>query len=336
MTHRFRSIIVHIGLGKTGSSSIQRVLLRHAQELESAHGILFPIIRDDPRPFAGNHSLVLRSLCSSEPQSLRFNIAAGLNTEAAASAADQQAYAQLMDSFTATPAHTLLLSAEGVGHFDEYALERLAAWLLPLGEQVRLLAWVRHPQHALAAEIQQRLQTGSVLARLYERPPFYRYSVLLARLERAFGKPAIELYDYADSISPGNSAVSTFLNKVGVELSLSEQDEVRVNTALSQQATLMLDAANRLRPLVIDGKRNPLRRPHDMMKILQVQGQPYSPPMAVYEKLAELARPELDWLSHTYGFMPKAVPPRYPPGSDDVVDHAAIEAEALRLLDSVS
>ena len=334
MTYRFETVVLHIGLGKTGTSAIQQTLERRAGELEQACNTLFPLIEDDPRRFAGNHSMLLRSVCSEQPETLRFNIAAGLASREAATAADQRVMQSWEHRFEVTKADTLLLSAEGVGHFDDAAVTRLGQWLAPLARRIRVLAWVRHPQHSLSAEIQQRLKTGARLERLYQRPPFYRYSAIFSRLERVFGKAAIELYDYADSLAPGSSAVATFFDKAGLPLAPGSQDAERVNVALSQKATLLLDAVNRLRPLVIDGARNPGRKPHDLVRILKVPGDPYAPPPDVYAALAEQAAPELAWLQAQYGFSPRPVPPRHAPCEQPPVDQAAIDAEALSLLDA--
>lgn len=333
MTPRFNTVVVHFGMGKTGTSAIQRALLRRTSQLELDCRMLFPRVDDDPRPFHGNHSLVLRSMSSERPESLRFNIAAGLGSAEAVRSADDAVRAGFQRQFEATDATTLLLSAEGIGHFDDEGVNRLAAWLLPLGKEIRLLAWIRHPQHALAAEIQQRVKTGARLERLYEQPPCYRYRSMLTRLANAFGKPAIELYDYAESIAPGSSAVKSFYRRVGINLEAGVDDEAKVNVGLSHRATLLLDAANRLRPLIVDGKRNPLRRPNDLAKIFKVEGEPYAPPPAVYDRLAQIAQPQLEWMQRHYNFAPEPLPPRVTPREHDVLDQQAIDAQAIRLLD---
>lgn len=303
----FERVILHIGLGKTGSSAIQQSLCRHARQLELVHGILVPVINSDPRPFAGNHSLYLRSLCSDTPESLRFNIAAGLDSKALVHAADTALRAEYERIFLSSSASTLLLSAEGVGHFDEDAMAQLAHWLYSLSPRVDVLACVRHPRHALAAEIQQRLKTGAVLERLYERPPFYRYSQLFSRVAQYFGSGSISLYDYAAAIPPQGDAWSAFQRQIGVNLPPNDEDQRAVNVGLSFEATLLLDALNRLQPLLIDGRRNPLRRPGDLAAIVQFPGSVYRPPEEVYSRLDEMSAPELDWLQEHYCFFPAAI-----------------------------
>ncbi len=331
MTPCFDTIIIHIGLGKTGSSAIQQVLLEHAQELETRLGVLFPVLDDGVRRFSGNHSIFLRSLCSEQPETLRFNIAAGLGEASKACAADERVRAQLQHRFENTDASTLLLSAEGIGHFDDAAMARLSGWLSPLAKKIRLLAWIRHPRHSLAAEIQQRLKTGARLERLYQQPPYYRYSTVFARLARHFVDADIELYDYADSIAPGSSAITRFFHSAGIDLAIEEQGDRRVNVGLTYEATLMLDAINRLRPLVVDGQRNPLRRPNDIQKVMKVPGGPYAPPQSVYDRLDELVQPELDWLAQHYGFSPREIPVKQV-STPPTLDAAEVEETALKLL----
>lgn len=336
---RFDRVILHIGLGKTGSSAIQQALLRHADDLESNNGVLVPRGIDDPRPFAGNHSVYLRSLCSERPHELRVNIAAGLGDAKQLQRVDAALRQQYESIFSSSSAKTLLLSAEGIGHFDRASTQTLARWLQGLGTKVEVIACVRHPRHALAAEIQQRLKTGAVLERLYQRPPFYRYSELFSRIADAFGKESLQLYDYAEVVSADGAAVGTFFEKIGLAPAELEADRALVNTGLSHMATLLLDSLNRQRPLFVEGRRNPLRKQGDIAAFFNISGEPFRPPAAVYSLLNEMIGPELTWLQENYDLTLDAMSEELTPRQetmvgDTVLEIAEIDTLALRLADS--
>ncbi len=59
---RFNTIYLHVGLGKTGTTSIQRELLRYAGALESRHDLHYPRRFPHLHDFEGNHSFLLRGL----------------------------------------------------------------------------------------------------------------------------------------------------------------------------------------------------------------------------------------------------------------------------------
>lgn len=301
MSAKFEKIYLHVGLGKTGSTAIQHMLLHEASELEEIAGIHIPREFTDPRPFGGNHSIFLRSLFAQQPENLRFNVVAGLGTQEKVFDADRKLQQQYLDSFESSPASRLLLSAEGVGHFDADTLQRLADWLAAMSDNIEIIACVRHPRHALAAEIQQRLKTGARLDRLYERPPFYRYSEIFSRLENCFGKESLKLYDYCEACPPRGSAASAFLARLGVQLPDFVDEKQPVNVGISHEATHLLDALNRLRPLLIEGEVNPLRKPGDLSVFLAIPGKRYRPPESVLALLDKLSQGELDWLDSNYG-----------------------------------
>lgn len=337
---RFEKIVLHIGLGKTGSSAIQQALQRHADYLEAQVDVLVPRSFDDPRPFAGNHSIYLRSLSSDRPHELRVNRAAGLEDQGSVQKADDALRNQYDAIFSSSEAKTLVLSAEGVGHFDDASTLRLAHWLHTLSSRIEVVACVRHPRHALAAEIQQRLKTGARLERLYQNPPFYRYSELFERLAIAFGKEALQLYDYAEVVANAGGAVDTFFRKLDWALPRQQEDLGIVNAALSHEATLLLDSLNRQRPLMLEGKRNPLRRQGDVAVFTRIPGAVFQPPQDVYETLDTMAAPELVWLQEHYGLSldPMSAgndPSGFSAETELAFDPAAIDALALLLSDPV-
>ena len=333
MSGRFEKAIVHIGLGKTGSTTIQNALLAHAQELDASFSTYFPTDFSDPRAFAGNHSLFLRSMFAEAPEELQFNKVVGLDSRERALAADKSLLRQYQAGFESTSAKTLLLSAEGIGHFDGASLQRLARWLDSVAGSIEVIACIRHPRHALAAEIQQRVKGGGRLENLFARPPFYRYSELFARLEDSFSKEAIRVYDYAVPCH-ANTIVSTFFAKIGAPVTITEQEQERSNAGISHEATYLIDALNRLRPQLESGQVNPLRSVGDLAAFVDIPGSRFTPPQAAYETLDSLAAHELHWLHENYGLTLDAMGAGA--GAEDVsvsFGDESVEAQALSISD---
>ncbi|RLQ20975.1 hypothetical protein DWB85_14710 [Seongchinamella sediminis] len=126
---RFNTLFLHIGLGKTGTTSIQGDVLRHARWLESSCDLLYPTDFPHERQFRGNHSLPLRIMFASQDDVRRRLAARGLVSDDAIASYNRQTRACLDKSFAASNASRLLLSAEGVGHFSRQDMQRLAQWL---------------------------------------------------------------------------------------------------------------------------------------------------------------------------------------------------------------
>ena len=327
---RFKKLYLHIGLGKTGTTSVQRDILANARLLESEHGIFYPTQFPHERHFQGNHSILLRALYASHSD-VRGRLAArGLESTDQLAAYNKQTLACLERGFARTDAHSLMLSAESVAHFYRPDMLELAQWLAGYADEVVVLACVRHPVHALSSEIQQRLNIGSVLEDLYQDPPFYRFKSLFQRVLRAFGEDALVVYDFSDAVADSRGLTRVMFAQLGIELGEQFRPRPPANTSMSHEAALLISALNRSLPVLVDGSRNPLRRANEIQRLARIPGRKYTAPVAVYEQVIEVMKPDLEWLQEHYGLTLDA---RYPdPGvAYDSFSPESIEALALEM-----
>jgi hypothetical protein len=301
VTKRFKRIYLHIGLGKTGSSSIQRFLLDHAAELENTHNIHYPDLGGVDHRFAGNHSRYLRVLFGSEEETRKVDLLSGRNTREQAQQYRQEVQDNLDSGFEASSAEMLLLSAEGAAHLYRPALASLSRWLQQLGEEITLIACIRHPLGALSSEIQQRLKTGATLEDLYQSPPHYRFKPMLVKMKEVFPRADIRVYDFARATRHPQGLEAAFADQLGIEINVQRSSSARAaNTAMSMEAALVLSSLNRLHPMVKDNQRNPLRSSGLLHEVTAIPGAKYSAPAAVFSTLAQEVGPQLEWLKATY------------------------------------
>ena len=62
MSHRFDQIFLHVGLGKTGTSSIQKYFELNRDYYIDNHSLLYPILESEKRPFRENHGILVSTL----------------------------------------------------------------------------------------------------------------------------------------------------------------------------------------------------------------------------------------------------------------------------------
>ena len=101
---RFRSLYLHIGLGKTGGTSIQQDLLAGADLLESNYDQHLPRNFTHTRQHRGNHSMLLRSLFSDDPEVRKRLAAQGLSSTTAIEQYNQKTLSQLHAGFASSNA----------------------------------------------------------------------------------------------------------------------------------------------------------------------------------------------------------------------------------------
>lgn len=327
---RFKKLYLHIGLGKTGTTSVQRDILANAKLLESEHGICYPTHFPHERHFHGNHSILLRALYSSHPD-VRGRLAArGLASDEQVASYNKQTLACLEREFARSKADSLMLSAESVAHFYRPDMLALAQWLQGYADEIVVLACVRHPVHALSSEIQQRLNIGSVLEDLYARPPFYRFKSLFQRVQQAFGADSLRVYDFRDAVADQRGLTRVMFAQLGIELGEQFRPRPPSNASMSHEAALLISALNRSLPVMVEGARNPLRKANEVQRLAKIPGRKYTAPADVYQQVVEAMAPDLEWLHEHYGL---ALDASYPdPGvAYDSFSEESIEAIALEM-----
>lgn len=298
---RFRRIYLHIGLGKTGSTAIQKYLLRHADRLEQM-GFLYPrsFCRGTER-FQGNHSPYLSAMFESSraagkrPRQVRISRTVTRNTSV------ESLFRGFRAELEASTADNLILSAEGIGHFSPKQLEALFAWLGMFSRDIRVIACLRHPCSALSSEIQQRLKIGRTLAELYEKPPLYNLQKLLGKLLGEIGPDNITLYDFEQAKHHSGGVEAAFAERLGLELPPAGRHPKARNASMSLQAALVLNQLNRRYPPLPDGRRNPRLEDGDLLYFMGLPGRSYRAPEYVRQKLDRRAAAQLQWLEETFG-----------------------------------
>ncbi len=298
---RFRRVFLHIGLGKTGSTSLQLQLLRSARKLESKCAVHYPCRFPHVSDFRGNHSPLLRGLFSADVPAQRLYATLGVRGEQAFEAFNANTLACFERGFAATHADTLLLSAEGIGHFNNKALADLARWLRSLAPQVQLAACIRHPLDALSSEIQQRLTLGAVLEDLYAQPPVYPLRRLFERLEQEFGEDSLLLYDFAAAAADPHGMAGALLRRLGMDPAVAGKPPAVANTSMSHEAALVLSRLNAQRPMLDEAGRSTARAPDDAYRLKRIGGEAYRAPAAVYDAVAARTAEDVAWLRARYG-----------------------------------
>jgi hypothetical protein len=146
---KFKQLFLHIGLGKTGTTTIQQDILANAELLETKYDVHYPRRFSHADRYEGNHSVLLRALFSNAPAVRQRLSAIGIPDQEAIDKFNKLTMNRLLRSFEKTSADQLLLSAESVGHFRQAQMTELFSWLNELSESITVVGCLRHPVHAL-------------------------------------------------------------------------------------------------------------------------------------------------------------------------------------------
>jgi hypothetical protein len=242
-----RPLILHIGLSKTGSSSIQRVLADQRPALR-AQGIYVP-----RSPGWANHALLPASLVNDPRILWGYHPATweGLTPAARLERFREEFAAEL--ACLPDDAGRVVISAEQFGGVlrQDSEVQRLADLLSPHFDPIRVVVYLRRQdQHATSAYSEWLrggvLRAPGLPAGGPPEHPEYDYGALLDRWAASFGEAAMcpRIFDRADLT--GGDVVLDFFQLAGIDLpDMADTAKRQSNPSISLAAQALLLKAGR-------------------------------------------------------------------------------------------
>jgi hypothetical protein len=236
-----KRIVLHAGLPKTGTTSIQEFLARETEAL-AAHGILFPVPRADLRELGraqgigiGWHSALTR-LVSQKPGAL--------------APGEWEAWTDEFARFAADPSlHTLMLSQEGMLLNRKASGVRLLVDALPAGQRDVVL--VLRPALGWLTSLWEQLVRGGdpVCPADFSRAHAYLnggFARSIQTILQQVPDARLRLFSF-ETLAAGDGLLVNFARAIGLPEDLIARAAVapRVNAGLPQDMVAALLACNR-------------------------------------------------------------------------------------------
>jgi len=224
--------IVHIGMHKTGSTSIQQSLSGFSDERFVYASLDMP-----------NHSLAVYSIFASRPDRHHLHRAAGLDIQAVNNYAERMRLA-LDQCVASLRGRTLLISGEDISILPPESLARLHDYLRSRLGKVTIVGYVRPPAAFISSGFQQRVQSGLIVQVAPERE-YRQYKEFFGAFDEIFGRENVRLWKFDQLDFPGGCAVRDFCSRLGI--ALPRKRICRLNDSLSWQSIAMLYVYSKLR-----------------------------------------------------------------------------------------
>lgn len=226
-----KKIIIHIGVHKTGSSSIQKTL-DGFDDGKTRYARLGDL----------NHSIPLYSIFSSNRFERRHFLRQGLSEKEMAETV--AAFDTRLSRELTQDRETLILSAEDLSILkNENDVRSLKQRLSPHTDRIEVLAYMRDPVGFASSSFQQKVRVGySQLA-----IPHVTYKDRFQPYLSVFGLDALQFVKFDPAQFPDNSVTQDFLARIGIAReAVAEQ---QANASMSAAATRLLFLFNREGPL---------------------------------------------------------------------------------------
>ncbi|MEM8577479.1 MAG: hypothetical protein AAGF60_06475 [Pseudomonadota bacterium] len=229
--------ILHIGMPKTGSSSIQE-FLGTAQTSGALDSAVYAW------PTQPNHSAIISNAFETapahrkrfHPQKPEFEPGTHQRVRAEIASLKQQA-----ERTTSTGQRTfvpVVISGERMSLMSDEGLGSLCETLHDIFDDVASVCYVRPLSSYLASAMQQILKHGPADFDECTRP--FNYKKTFSRLDRIFGAGNLTLVPYIRAHLAEGDVVQDFLSRIGI--SVDAETAVTTNTSMSREAASLLYA----------------------------------------------------------------------------------------------
>lgn len=299
------TIYLHIGVPKTGTTSIQRVLAENRDRLLS-HGVNF-------FPGRENQGWLFSSLLAGEPHKAAANVRRHIDTPQKAARVNEDFDRQLTDWLEQNQSPKILISAEALSRLTEEQIDRLKQKLAPYAAGYRVIVYVRDPYDYMNSASLQGLKGGIV------RTPGMRISLPEYRRHlgphiRAFGRENIDMRVFNSGSFLDGDLISDFMAALELPPDFAVSCEaVRLNESLSHEAAIILTETNRAFPGRVNGLANRERVSNFHGYLTRIKGQKFFTDPQEYLRYEKRVRADIDWLNKrletpSFAFKPPPLP----------------------------
>jgi hypothetical protein len=243
-----KSLVLHIGIPKTGSSALQVFCAQNRKALLSRSLDYFELgdfaLGERGKISSGNGAHLARSFLRPQGASYKSD--------------REQQLAALDRKIAASTCETGLLSSEIFIFAEDTALAELAHWLATRGISLRFFYFIRDQIQFLTSSYIQQVKRHACtetaeqyILRVYEKIAHIKYSRLYARLAKIASPDRIICRNYHDTRALEHGTCDAFLTHFGLDPQGLTFAESGVNVSLDLTEIKIMLALNKLKPRMV-------------------------------------------------------------------------------------
>ncbi|MEP4699509.1 MAG: hypothetical protein ABJZ79_00010 [Parasphingorhabdus sp.] len=324
----FMRLIIHAGMNKTGSSSIQDTVselsrpdLTYVDWKSANHSEMYVLLFQDPKMQA------------------RYHIFKTQGWSAADLSAERKVWLKrLRHQMKQNTAPLTVFSGEDISQpgFSEEGVKRMRDFFASYFEDIRVIAYARPPLSFMNSSFQQQVKSGGLdninIDRLW---PSYRKR--FEKLDRVFGRENVDLVPFSRETLHGEDVVSDFFWRAGLEQ--PETLPPSKNDGLSLEALALLFAQRKLGEGLRTGFREATKANNAFVFALSsVWREKFSFSKTLLDGVVERHQSDMDWIEDRIGQPLRDAPKasgRQISCEQDLIDVATEQAQVVQLLELI-
>lgn len=296
-----KTIFLHIGGHKTGTTSIQKSM-KQAAELLASNGYLYPLFKLNDYVLS-NHSIPFFSLFTANPESYHINISEGFTSKEKIESLHGEYKKQLQDQLENFKGDKMVISGEDISVLDDDGVENLKRYLLEVTDssvEIKIILFCRNPITYARSHIQQSIKGGATLEDQIDNYALFsrtHYTTRVTSFLKFFPRESIQVVKYEDSLRHQNGPLGAFLEIIGLDQQAASLcKSQRFNESASYEAVTLMSAINRKLPKFENNLLNVKREGYKQELILKISGAKFTLRPEFNQKIWEEARNDVHWL----------------------------------------
>jgi hypothetical protein len=279
---------LHIGMHKTGTTSVQSALARN--ELQA--GWKYIMLQGRQNMGAG-----MFAMFSSHPERYEWFIKRGYTREWVWEER-RRLHADLERTIRESPEENFIISGESICLIDPGGVAKMGRFLRRLCDEIRVIGYVRSPIAFKTSYFQQRIKHGPCDIALTKVRLEYRKR--FEKFDKAFGIENVHLHEFAPAEFTKNCVVTDFCEQIGMTPPPSSAI-TRVNESLCREACSILYAYRKFGPGYGKGGDALAENKRLIAPLLTMEGKRFqiSPSLAIASLASETK--DLVWIENRLG-----------------------------------
>ena len=305
-------IVIHAGLHKTGTTSIQASLNSPKNEkILSSQDWLYP------KEWPENHSIPVYSVFCSQPELYHINARQNLSGEQIRDI--NEAYVNYLKKEVSLKCpKKLIISGEDISKLGQDELLRFKRFLHSTfnPDVIKVIVYVRHPVLLATSRLQQKIKNGrhTLTSGLLEVDLSKRgHSIRqpITNLVSVFGQEMTEVYSFEEAVKESHGLVGHFLTVLSFNRNEIDRFQImKRNESLSLLAAEIISFVNERIPFFVRNRshgskmckvaNHALRQNEDTRPIENIQGDKFEISWDKVEELKEKYNDEITWIRDHY------------------------------------
>lgn len=221
--------IIHAGMPKTGSTSLQTTLFSGISDTRISYANL-------PDP---NHSSAIYSLFTENPERYHANVQ-GQRSEKQIEEFNALNKKRLIAGFLDNSSSIEIISGEDIYHLTENALVSFYGLLKNYFKRVVVVAYIRPPKSHMESAFQQLVKYHGAMSLNFQS--IYHPYLNFLRFHNVFGRGNVYLWKFDPQRFPRGDISLDFCQRLGIDIDSTKV--VRENESISMEAVSLLFACN--------------------------------------------------------------------------------------------